>query len=264
MRMFKNTNKIILVLALFLICEPLLRLLSFKASTGMNWELLWDNIVENGNVSFYRFSEFWILTPLAGIFLLTVTRISFFAYALLTTHKFYSLVTYEAYEWPYFSETPHLGAILIISINILFVLILFWPLVKKYLLSYYLKDIWDARGRYECNYGASLFINGQRESYRGYIKNISTGGVLFNLYDGAGDKLRVNDQGLIVIEVDQKEYISLEIRLVNTSISEHCDYFGMEFTNLDPRMSLVIMNIVMDLRSKKMAKEKPKRILETS
>src|SRR5690606_40083208 len=145
----------------------------------------------------------------------------------LTLYKVYALLSYEAYAWPYFSPTPHVGAIVITAINFIFVLILFWPVLKKYLLSYYLKDIWDARGRYECNYAASLFVHGQSEVYRGYIKNISSGGVLFNLYQGDGQKLRVEHEGLLVIELEDRQFLSVEVRLVNVSISKQFDLFGM-------------------------------------
>lgn len=254
--MLKNTNKIILTLAVFLIIDPVLRILSFKASTGMEWSLVWDNIIQNGNVSVYRFIEFWLMTPLAGFFLLTMSRVAYFMYAALTFFKFYSLMTYQPFEWPYFAARPHAGAFVIITLNFIFVMILMWPLVKKYLLSYYLKDFWDARGRYECNYPATLFVHSKGTSFKGYVKNISSGGVLFNLYEGKGELLKVEEEGHIVFELKTGEYLSFEIRLVNVSITDKSDHFGMEFTNVDPHKSLILMNILMELRSLKQAKEK--------
>lgn len=262
--MQKIPSKIILTLAVFLILDPLLRLMSFKISTGMEWTLVWDNIIRNGDVSAMRFIEFWLLAPMAGLFLLTLSRVACIFYAGLTLYKFYSLVSYTPYDWPYFAAKPHFGALVIFTFNALFVLLLFWPILRKYILSYYLKDIWDARGRYECQLSSTLFINGAKSSFRGFVKNISSGGVLFNLYEGNAKDLKVDDHGLIVMELKNGEFLSLEIRLVNVTISNRSDLFGMEFEYVDPQKSLILMNLLLELRTHKKNQEKTKALQESA
>jgi len=255
--MQKTSNKIILLLSAFLILDPALRILSFKISTGMDWTLLWDNIVQNGNVSVFRFVEFWLLTPLAGLFLLTLSRVAYLIYSALTFYKFYSLVSYTPFDWPYFAARPHIGAFMIISLNMIFVLILMWPLIKKYLLSYHFKNIWDARGRYEASFKASLFINGIDGGFAGSIKNISSGGALFKVTQELKPLAsKASDEAILVIQSSSGEHLNFEVELINVSISEHKDLIGMEFVNMGPKLSLALMNILLELRSQSLAKEK--------
>ena len=223
----------------------------------MDWSLLWDNIVENGNVSVFRFLEFWLLTPLAGLFLLTLSRVSYFIYSGLTLYKFYSLVSYTPFDWPYFAARPHVGAFVIITLNMLFVIVLMWPLIKKYLLSYHFKNIWDARGRYEANFKASLFINGIEGGFAGNIRNISSGGALLKItQDQKPLKAKPEDEAILIIQSSSGEHLNFEVELINVTISEHKDLIGMEFVNMGPKLSLALMNILLELRAQSMAKEK--------
>lgn len=254
--MQKTSNKIILLLSGFLILDPILRILSFKISTGIDWVLLWDNIVQNGNVSIFRFIEFWLLAPLAGIFLLTLSRTAYIIYSFLTIYKFYSLVTYTPYDWPYFAARPHIGAFAIITLNLLFVLILMWPLFKKYILSYHFKNIWDARGRYDANLNATLYLNGQAGGYKGVVQNISSGGILLKITDETIPESHVEDNGIVIIETENNEHLNFEIELVNVTISKQRDLIGMEFVGVGPKLSLALMNLLLDLRAKNIQKEK--------
>ncbi len=254
--MKNSSSKIILLLSGFLILDPFLRILSFKISTGMDWALIWDNIVENGNVSVFRFMEFWIFTPLAGLFLLTLSRFANIIYSILTLYKFYSLMTYTPYDWPYFAARPHFGAFCIITVNLLFVGILMWPLMKKYIFSYHFKDVWDARGRYETNFKATLYLNGREGFSCGRIKNISSGGALLNITDIKIPMAKPKDEGILIIETFSKEHLYFDIELVNTSISPKGDMVGMEFVNMGPKISLALLNILIDLRASDAEKEK--------
>jgi hypothetical protein len=168
--------RVISVVAFLLITEPFFKVAVMKIQTGLEWSLVWSNILDNSH-SFSRFFLFWILSPLTGIFLLTYSSVAYALYFLLSGFRVYLLLNYTPFDWPYFSTHPPLSAYLFEIVNMALFSYLFYPIVQRFILSRYLRNYWDARGRIECKFDAYLFIEGFDSAQLGTVQNISSGGV---------------------------------------------------------------------------------------
>lgn len=164
------------IIALLLITEPFFKVIVMKLQTGLEWSLIWSNIIDNSH-SFSRFFIFWILSPLTGVFLLTYSSLAYALYFLLSFFRVYLLFNYASFDWPYFSERPPISAYAFELLNLGLFTFLFYPIIQRYFLSRYLRNYWDARGRIDCDFEAFLFIEGATKAYVGKVKNISSGGV---------------------------------------------------------------------------------------
>jgi hypothetical protein len=163
---------------------------------------------------------------------------------LLTFFNAYTLMTYKAFTWPYFSKTPHWSAFLLMAINLVIVSVLYWPLVKKYILSRHLRHLWDARGRYNSELDGSMFINSKGFEVSGRIKNISSGGLLFIVSLELGPLASVNDEGLVVIRDEKNEFLSLKFKVVNHRMSDGECFLGIEFKEVNSGVRLKILELL--------------------
>ena len=175
MREYKLLTRTIYVIAFLLITEPLIKMALFKFHTGLPWDTVWSNIIENGH-SFSRFFTFWVLSPLAGVLLLSFSTLSYIYYFFLSGLRIYLLLSFTPYSWPYFTEKPHVSSLLFEGVNFVLMLYLFYPYFQRFFLSRYLRNFFDMRGRVDCNMKAYLYIEHCLEPISCRIVNISSGG----------------------------------------------------------------------------------------
>lgn len=76
------------------------------------------------------FIIFWVLSPLAGILLLTLSQTAYLLFSSLTVFNIYQYITYRSFEWPYFAKTPHWSATLLLLMNIAFWVFFFGRLLS--------------------------------------------------------------------------------------------------------------------------------------
>ena len=246
-----NLSKLVKLIAMALMLDPLFRVLFFKISTKLEFSVVWNNIVENSLSSAGMFTEYWVLAPLTGILLLSSMKLGQHLYMLLTVFNIYSLFTYEAFSWPYFSKTPHWSAFILMSINVLMVGILYWPMIKKYFLSKHLRNVFDARGRNISNLAGSLFINNKGIEQVGTVVNISSGGALFSLEKEAGEKITNKDNGLIIIKDTMNNYLSLNIDIVNYRVEGELVFLGVEFKGVNSSLRIKILDFLQSSSTEK-------------
>jgi hypothetical protein len=238
MKKFDALAKTIYLIAALLILEPALKVLFFKAHTGMEWDVVWSNIVDNSH-SFSRFFMFWILSPLAGVFLLTFSRAAYASYLLLSSFRIYSLLTYIPFSWPFFTERPHPMAIIFEGVNFILLAYLFYPYIQRFVLSRYLRNIWDARGRVECNFKAYFFVKNKEAPMEVLVKNISSGGMRVKILQGEGADLT---DGKVIFCEPSGEPLCFDFKVaakINASSGDSMD-LGIEFINLSPKERMIL------------------------
>ncbi len=141
----KNRPFILVILSAILVLEPLTKILYFKYLTGFGFEQILDNISSSG--SFKSFFDFWLLFPLAGISLYFIRVWSFYLFILIQIYSIYTHATYEPFMWPYLSRQPFSSNILLIFFNVIILIYVSLPNVRKYFFEQNLRW-WESRKRY--------------------------------------------------------------------------------------------------------------------
>jgi hypothetical protein len=240
MREAKSLMRLINIISLLLIAEPLIKVMVLKTQTGLEWSLIWSNIMENSQ-TFTRFFSFWLLSPLTGIFLLTYSTTANALYFGLTLFKIFSLVNYEPFSWPYMSKHPHFSAYLYEGVNLVLMGYLFYPVLQRFLLSRYLRNIWDARGRVECRIPAVVLFENHGLFSEGVIQNISSGGVSLRLAENVEKATR---RGKIVFYTKEKHPLSFDFAIKAHRQNEGTTILGLEFVGLSPREKIILRSMI--------------------
>lgn len=227
-------------ISLLLIAEPVLKVLVLKNQTGLEWSLVWSNILDNSQ-TFSRFFLFWVLSPLTGIFLLTYSRLAYGLYFLLSIFKIYQIASFTPYSWPYMTKNPHGMAILFEVINIALMSYLFYPLLQRFFLSRYLRNYWDARGRKECQIEAQVYIEGHQKPVTGIIQNISPGGVSFVATD-----LGKLNYGKIVFFDFEGQPMSFDFKCKGHRAMNSQFAYGLEFQGLTPKEKIYLRSSILE------------------
>lgn len=188
----KNRPLLFVILGLFHLLEPLLKLSTFKLMTGFPLETILSNI-RHGPYGLYGFFEFWLLFPLGGIALLGVKRWSYPMFVGVQIYSLYSHISYQRFSWPYYSEIPHTASLLILFVNALIIMYFLLPEVRR---PFFERDLrwWEHRERFNLAIPISFTFKDPNVVKDAHILNISLSGAFIN-YRGPeqiGDKMRVN------------------------------------------------------------------------
>lgn len=245
MREAKNLMRLINVISLLLIAEPLLKVLVLKSQTGLEWSLIWSNIQENSQ-TFSRFFSFWVLSPLTGVFLLTYSTTAYALYFGLTLYKVYALITFEAFTWPYMSKYPHASAYLFEFVNLILMGYLFYPIVQRFILSRYLRNVWDARGRVDCNVKAILVFNESGTFLDGEIQNMSSGGVSV-LTKSLNSSF---NEGKILFHDHTGTPICFDFKVKSKRGPENQTTLGLEFLGVGPKEKIYLRSLLKEMENK--------------
>ena len=241
----KNLMRIIWMISILLIMEPFFKVLILKSQTGLEWSLIWNNILENSQ-TFQRFFMFWLISPLTGIFLLSFSTTAYLLYFGLSLFRIYSLLTYVSYTWPYMSEYPPAMSILFEGINFILMSYLFYPFLQRFFLSKYLRNYWDARGRVECHLKTFIFFKGMRNPIEGVIENISSGGVSVSI-----DSYLIEDKnslkpGTLTFYDQENEPLNFHFEIKSNRLGDDKIILGMEFLGLSPKDKIILRTLLTD------------------
>lgn len=243
----KSIYHIIYFTAFLLISEPVLKFFALKVHTGLGWGLVWQNLVDNSN-NFSRFFCFWVLSPLSGVLLLSLSTLSLTTYFMLSCYRIYAILTYTAYSWPFLSKTPHMYSITFELLNTALMCYIFYPVIQRFVLSKYLRNYWDARGRLDCRLPASVLLNGHELPLNVCLENISSGGALINLgnprnYNNLSLKKRI---GQISIMDDSGTHHTYKFKIVSHRTLKDLSYAGVEFQEITPRDRILLRSHFLD------------------
>lgn len=241
----KNLMRIIGIISILLILEPFFKVLILKSQTGLEWSLIWNNILENSQ-TFQRFFMFWLISPLTGIFLLSFSTTAYLLYFGLSLFRVYSLLTYVSYTWPYMSEYPPAMSILFEVSNLILMSYLFSPFLQRFFLSKYLKNYWDARGRVECHLKTFIFFKGMKNPIEGIIENISSGGVSVSIDSSKiDDKTKIKD-GTLTFYDQEGEPLNFHFQIKSNRLDDERILLGLEFLGLSPKDKIILRTLLTD------------------
>ncbi len=242
MKEYKILTRTIYLISCLLIVEPVMKIVMFKLHSGLPWDTVWTNVMENSH-SFSRFFMFWVLSPLAGVFLLSFSTIAYLYYFILSVFRIYSLMTYTPYEWPFFTEHPHATAIIFELINTALLCYLFYPYFQRFFLSRYLRKWFDARGRMECNQTGFLYLENASEPIRCRIVNISSGGA--RVEHSLSHEFK---RGKILFKDYDGHPICFDFRVASNGDQGQVKSMGIEFEELSPRDKLFLRSCIYEER----------------
>lgn len=224
-RIFKTSSlpktKTVYLLAAFLFCEPIIKVLYLKFLTGFEWEILYRTIFSIDGV--FKNFEFWGLFPLAGYALLSVRSWSFLFFIGLQVYNIYAFSVYEKFTWPYVAESPHISSSFLLITNLV---IITYFLVPAHLRPYWneTRKIWRNTTRFATNIQA-LFRH-HNKSINTTITNISETGAYFT----ATQPLEIGHKMQLEIPVNgQMKSIDAVVRRTQPTAHQKYTGYGVEF-----------------------------------
>jgi len=228
----KKRPLLFVLLGILHLLEPIGKLLYFKWDTGLDWNIIIDNLAQMEG--FKNIFDFWMLFPLGGIALLMVKA---WTYPLFVGVQVYSVINhllYEKYTWPYLSERPFLGAILLLSFNLLIIIYFSLPMVRRPFFDRRMRW-WESRPRYGGEIPCLVELTGLHKSFTSKIFNISEGGAFVEKVPG----LSLGETVKIKFSLHNFSF-DLTGKIVNSHQINAIDGFGLQFffTNTSERADI--------------------------
>lgn len=206
----------------FCLLEPLAKLYYFKVSTQFEWTIIFSNLLSRDSIG--DIVNFWLLFPIAGLTLLKIRVWSYCLFMSVMAYNVYSLVTYEAYTWPYNNNMPHAYNLLLTVVCLGIIIAFCFPRIRA--------PFFDRRARWwEPQKRHDIFLETElRTSFdtiQAVINNISTTGAFILNVNGVevGDRLVVNFRIL-------DELFACEIKVVHQLNNGVVNGYGVKFVNM--------------------------------
>lgn len=211
----KQKPLIFQILCILMLIEPLLKILSFKLSTGFAWNTVIENILQMEGIK--NIFEFWFLFPLGALALLRIRKWSYLLFIGVQAYSLITILTYKSYTWPYVSQRPLLSTIIVLILNIGLIIYFMLPDIRR---PFFDKKArwWEPKTRYKCHINSAINFGTDHAIYNCLIHNISQTGFFIS---GPVELMNENE-----ISIDFKildEYFSF----IGTVISRH-DIDGVE------------------------------------
>lgn len=182
----KNRPLLFILLAFWHICEPLIKILYFKATTPFPVGQIFDNIMHISTPK--EVVEFWFLFPIGGIALLGVKRWSYPVFVGVQVYSIWSHMTYQKFTWPYVSEVPFFSSLILLMVNICIIIYFALPDVRRPFFDRKLRW-WETPSRIVMRIPCTISVENPEHLHDCEILNISRSGAFINykgvIEDGA-------------------------------------------------------------------------------
>jgi|SRR5690554_2554664 len=206
----------------FCFFEPLAKLLYFKASTQFEWEIILSNLLSRN--TFWDIVNFWLIFPLAGLTLIKIRVWSYGLFMVLMSYNIYSLVTYEAYSWPYNNHMPHAYNLFLTVVCLGIIVAFCFPKIRR--------PFFDRRARWwEPQKRHNIFLETELKSsfdtVHSIITNISTTGAFVLILEDLiiGDRFMVNFRIM-------DEVFACEVEVIHQLNNGTINGYGVKFINM--------------------------------
>ncbi len=236
----KNRPLFFVILAVFHLIEPLIKLLVFRLKTGFGYEIIMSNIMQMGGT--LALFEFWFLFPIAGVALMGVKRWSYPIFVGVQAYSLYGHLSYTSYSWPYVDKYPHLFSLVILALNAGLILYFLLPDVRR---PFFDKDLrwWEHRVRYPARLAMAFSKGDPNKLMSAQFLNLSLSGAFmkyshFDLVAGELIRIHLSAYG---------ENLSIEAQVVSR---HHCDGeagVGLKFTYQNLWENLAMRRIIQAL-----------------
>ncbi len=231
---------IIKLLAAYLLCEPLLRIVFLSIEKEFTLLTVFQRAIELAPLDFFNF---WFLFPLSGLLLLSVKTVSYVFYIGLQCYSLYFHLSYEQFTWPYLSSVPSIPALLLLGMNLLITVYILLPRSRE---PFFNKDLrwWEQGGRFIID--SPCFITLDNKQIHGELKNLSHSGALILLKSG---ELAESCKLQIDFEV-MNTPLALKGEVVRITQSNDRNQYGIrfEFTNFWQQLQLRFLLLSIEKR----------------
>jgi hypothetical protein len=178
----KQKPLIYILISLFCLIEPMVKLFYFKVSTDFDFSIIFSNVFARTGVK--EIFDFWLVFPFTGLMLIKIRRWTYFSFMGLLLYNVYSILTYEKYTWPYYSESPFLYHYILVGICCAGFIYFLFPEVRD---PFFDKTIrwWETKKRYGVQIPCKIKLGSSEISSD--ILNISQTGAFIKATDGLSD-----------------------------------------------------------------------------
>lgn len=209
-------------ITLFCLFEPVAKLVYFKTTTHFPWETILSNLMSRDTM--LDVFNFWLIFPLAGLTLLKIRAWSYVLFLSLMVYNVYSLVSYEAYTWPYNEVRPHIYNLALTLCCLGIIIAFIFPKIRK--------PFFDRRSRWwEPQKRHDIFLESELktsfDTMTSVVSNISsTGAYLLNVED-----LKIGEHLLINFRI-LDEVFTTEVVVVRKVSDVSVNGYGVKFLNM--------------------------------
>jgi hypothetical protein len=221
--------------------EPLMKVLYFKATTDFDFAVVFANLLSRQTPR--EIFDFWILFPLAGLFLIKLRTWTYFGFMSLMLYIVYSFFTYESYTWPYNSETPFTYNYVITALAFFGFIFLLLPRSRQLFFDPRLRW-WESLQRYNVELACEVkATNG--EFVKCKTLNISRSGAFISDHPlvTKGDQVQLT----LIFE---NEKLTIPAQVVSKHAIKNQEGFGVKFEYKSLRAILKIRNFIAALKSR--------------
>ncbi|HAZ14340.1 MAG TPA: hypothetical protein DCY86_16245 [Bdellovibrionales bacterium] len=232
----KKRPLLFVVLGILHLLVPFFNLLVFKLKTDMDWAVVLDNVQNIQGLK--NVLDFWFIFPLAGLALLSVKAWAYPIFVGVQIYSLYNHLSYEKFTWPYVSERPFVGPLILMAVNLAIIIYFALPHVRRPFFDRRMRW-WEARPRFgsEIPCFVSLLMPALDNSgvLKTKILNISESGAFMEMRPGISINcdMRANFEGF-------GSKFSLTARVINHHVVNGVEGIGVQFifTSGDERRAL--------------------------
>lgn len=176
------------LVSLLCIVEPLIKILYFKVTTQFDFDVIIQNLL--ARESFLEVIDFWLIYPLAGLLILKLRKINYYAFMSVLVYIFYSIATYEKYTWPYNSDKPFVYNYVITALSFAVFLYFLLPSTRRPFFDSRVRW-WEPMVRY--NVYLPCTVSKSDLTFQANVLNISKSGLFIEDHDKVqiGDLLNI-------------------------------------------------------------------------
>ncbi len=125
-------------------------------------------------------------------------------------------------------------------------LYLFYPIIQRFFLSRYLRNVWDARGRVDCQIKSVLIFEEKEGFHHATIENISSGGVSLRFHGEEEQGSFLEKKGKILFHDPQGTPLSFDFLVKSQRPSHQTVSLGLEFIGLEPKEKIYLRSVLRD------------------
>lgn len=239
---------LLLFFSLFLILEPFITIAFITLEQDFTYLHVIKRTFELSPIEIFNF---WLLFPLGGLLLLSIRGYTYIVFILLQVYNLVFHLGYESYTWPYLSEEPTISSIILVVINVIIVIYLLLPDIRK---PFFNREMrwWERASRFHID--EPCFVNLKGEIIKSKLMDISETGALIelkegNLAEGNFVKLDFN-----LLDKDYNINATVVRKLENEETDSESHQYGLTF-NFDNLIQRYVMKFLRAsiLKSKKYA-----------
>lgn len=244
----RNKPLFFTVLSVLCFIEPVIKVLYFKASTHFDFAVIFSNLsVRN---TFVEVVDFWLVFPIAGLFLLKLRKWTYFGFLSVLSYIVYNTLTYERYTWPYNSATPFIYNYVVVGLCVGAFFFFLFPQIREPFFERRVR-LWETKTRYSVD--MSCHFQADKLTFSSRIVNISKTGAFIQ----DSPYLKIGETYVMDFEfVGQR--IEIPVKVIHKYTSQRKNGYGVEFKFKNLRHGFEMARVIKIIKESDEVFKKPK------